>query len=94
MTSTAITSRSDDLAANICRSSPSTSVVEVGWTKTLMVLPVFLAHSSECFLQNSRSAPPEPHEMVMVAAIDAMLRALRAAAARKWCTRSCIASLR
>ena len=54
-TSTLITSRSLDLAANIWRNSARMSVVLLGMVNSLTVWPVFLDHSSVCFLQKSKS---------------------------------------
>ena len=44
------------------------SVVDCGGVNSLTVLPVFFAQSSVVFLQNSKSWPTEPQEMVIVAA--------------------------
>ena len=42
------------------------SVVLLGMVNSLTVLPVFLAHASVCFLQNSKSWPTEPQEIVIL----------------------------
>ena len=74
------------------------SVVDCGGVNSLTVLPVFFAQSSVVFLQNSKSWPTEPQEMVIVAACapatEPKARAMPAAICLKELDMDCLRLIR